>query len=175
MSAALPEALDAWRMVTSQRIFSGTLPLASMTRLGPSLVDADGECTYRVEFGRDEFGVAFVQIDAQASLPLMCQRSLERFELPVQVSQRMGLIRSEEEESGLPAEYEPVLMPEDGRLHASELIEDELILALPVVPVTPGTDEVEVLWSTDEEAVAEDRPNPFAALSALKSSTPKQN
>lgn len=175
MSAALPEAVDAWRMVTSQRIFSGTLPLASMTRLGQSLVDAEGDCSYRVEFGRDEFGVAFVQIDAEASLPLLCQRSLERFELPVQVSQRMGMIRSEEEEAGLPAEYEPVLLPEDGRLNPAELVEDELILAVPVVPVTPGTEAVDTQWSTDEEAVADERPNPFAALSALKSSTPKQH
>ena len=47
-----------------------------------------------------------------------------------------------------------------------DLVEDELILALPVVPVAPGSEAVERDWpvAADEAAAA----NPFAALSALK-------
>jgi uncharacterized protein len=174
MSVALPESVDAWRMVATGRIFEGSLPLAALPRLTPSLADAEGHCVYRVEFGRDEFGVAFCDIRAEAALPLICQRTLDRFELPVLVEQRIGLLRDERDEAGLPPGYEPVLPPEDGRMHPAELIEDELILAVPVVPVKPGSEAVEVHWAaTEEEEAEEERPNPFAALSALKSGTPK--
>jgi uncharacterized protein len=169
MFTALPEVVDAWRMVAGGRVFSGSLPLASLPRLVTSLADEQGQCSYEVEFGRDEFGISFVEIRAQAALPLTCQRTLERFELPVQVDQRMGLIRDEREEASLPPGYEPVLVGEDGRLNAIELIEDELILAVPVVPVKPGTEAVEALWPAAPEETEEERPNPFAALSALKS------
>ena len=174
MSVALPESVDAWRMVASGRIFQGRVPLARLLRLQPSLADDAGECIYRVEFGRDEFGVAFCDIQAEAALPLICQRTLDRFELPVQVSQRLGLLRDEREEAGLPPGYEPVLLPEDGRLDAAELIEDELILAIPVVPVKPGSEAVDAHWvdAGAEEEPEEARPNPFAALSALKSDKP---
>ncbi len=175
MSSALPVVVDAWRMVTSGRIFEGRLPLASMSRLGESLAGRDGDCEYRVEFGRDEFGVAYVDIQADVALPLICQRTLECFELPVRIEQRMGLIRDEAEEPALPPGYEPVLLSEDGRLHPADLIEDELILAMPVVPVKPGTEAIEPQWSADEEEEAEHaRPNPFATLSALKQGTTKQ-
>lgn len=175
MSTAMPESIDAWRMVSGRRIFSGNLPLAGLPRLAASLADTVGECSYRVEFGRDEFGVAFVELAAEAALPLICQRTLERFELPVRIEQRLGLIRDEREEPSLPPGYEPVLLPEDARLVPAELIEDELILAVPVVPVKPGTEAVQVDWPAEVEEEAEDeRPNPFAALSALKTGNPKQ-
>lgn len=174
MSVALPESVDAWRMVAAGRIFEGGLPLAALPRLTPSLADAAGHCVYRVEFGRDELGVAFCDIQAEAVLPLVCQRTLDRFELPVRVEQRIGLVRDERDEAGLPPGYEPVQPPEDGRLNPIELIEDELILALPVVPVKPGSEAVEAHWAaTEEKEAEEERPNPFAALSALKMGAPK--
>lgn len=171
----MPEVVDAWRMVASGRLFSGALPLASMQRLAESLADTEGSCEYRVEFGRDEFGAAFVELVADVALPLTCQRTLERFALPVHVEQRLGLIRDEREEAGLPPGYEPLLLAEDARLNPAELIEDELILAIPVVPVKPGTEAVEIEWTEAEEEAEDERPNPFAALSALKTGTSKQN
>ena len=66
---------------------------------------------------------------------LRCQRSLQPFVLPARVEQTLGLIREEAEEAGLPPGYEPLLVPEDGRIVPIDLVEDELILALPVVPV----------------------------------------
>ena len=146
LMSALPEVVDAWRMVNARRIFEGRLPLAAMSRLGDYLVDSEGDADFRIEFGRDEFGVAFVEVRAQAALPLVCQRTLDRFSLTVGVEQRMGLIRDERDEAGLPPGYEPVLLPEDGRLNPAELIEDELILAVPVVPVKPGTEAIETCF-----------------------------
>lgn len=175
MSAGLPESLDAWRMVNARRVFEGRLPLSALSRLAEYLVDTDGDCGFRVEFGRDEFGVAFVEIRAEAGLPLTCQRTLERFELAVSVEQRMGLIRDERDEASLPPGYEPVLLNDDARLNPAELIEDELILAIPVVPVKPGTEAVEAQWAAAADDIDDERPNPFAALSALKSGGSKQH
>ena len=47
----------------------------------------------------------------------------------------------------------------------------ELILAIPVVPIDPRSTEVEAEWPADVDE-EEDKPNPFAALAALK--TPKK-
>ncbi|MFC3551233.1 YceD family protein [Lysobacter cavernae] len=168
MSANLPEMLDAWRMVAARRGVEGRVPLSSLTRLQDSLVDTEGEVRFALDFDRDALKVPYVELRIDAELPLTCQRSLERFLLPVQIVQRLGLIRDEAEEAALPPGYEPLLMPENGMLRTVELVEDELILAVPVVPISPGTETVEGDWPA-EEAESE-RPNPFAALSALKKS-----
>jgi uncharacterized protein len=170
MSADLPEVLDAWRMVAARRGFEGTLPLSSMARLRDSLSDDAGEVRYRIEFDRDAFHVPYVEVSAEAALPLTCQRTLERFLHPVQVVQRLALLPADADveaaEAGLPPGYEPLPLPADGSLRPVELVEDELILAVPVVPISPGGDALEQDWPATEEELAQ--ASPFAALAALK-------
>jgi uncharacterized protein len=165
----LPEVLDAWRMVAARRGFEGVLPLASMARLRDSLVDAEGDVRVSISFDRDTLQVPYVELRIDADLPLECQRSLRRFLFPVRQVQRLGLIRDEAGDAALPEGYEALLLPEDGQLRPADLVEDELILALPVVPVAPGTEAMERDWPAGaEEAPAS---SPFAALEALKKKT----
>lgn len=164
---SVPETLDAWRQVTARRGFEGRVPLASLTRVS-SLLDApEGDVVFSLEFDRDSFGIAFVHVRAETALPLVCQRTLERFLLPVTVDQRMGLIRDESEEAALLPEYEALLVDPSGEVVPLDLVEDELILAIPVVPVKPGSEVVEKEWG-GEAAEADAKPNPFAALAALR-------
>ncbi|WP_133498333.1 YceD family protein [Cognatilysobacter terrigena] len=164
---SVPETLDAWRQVTARRGFEGRVPLASLQRLASLLEAPDGDAVFSLDFDRDSLGVPYVEVRVEAELPLVCQRTLERFLLPVHIDQRMGLIRDEADEAGLTPGYEPLLVDPSGELETLALVEDELILAVPVVPVKPGTDAVEREWG-DGPAVEAERPNPFAALAALK-------
>lgn len=167
MSANVPETLDAWRMVQARRRFDGQVNLAQLTRLQGLVADAEGTCSYALEFGRDDvLRVSYVELSITTELPLTCQRSMQRFLLPVSVVQRLGLIRDEEEESSLPEEYEALLVPEDGELRPLDLVEDELVLAVPVVPLSPDGEAVNRDWAPTEEETS--KANPFAALAALK-------
>jgi len=167
MSANVPEMLDAWRMVAARRCFDGQVPLSDLTRLQGLLADADGQCNYALEFGRDAvLQVPYVELTIDAALPLICQRSMQRFLLPVSVKQRLGLVRDEAEELALPPDYEALLVPEDGNLRPLDLVEDELVLAVPVVALAPGSEAVESDWPVTEEE--QSKANPFAALAALK-------
>jgi uncharacterized protein len=166
MSAEIPEIVDAWRWVAARRRIEGRVPLASLPRLRDGLFDPEGEVRFTLDFDRDALQLPRVALEAEAELPLQCQRSLRRFLLPVRVEQQLGLIRDEADEAALPEGYEPLLVPADGQLRPLDLVEDELILALPVVAVEPGTDALGEDWPQEAE---ESRPdNPFAALSALK-------
>jgi len=157
-------------MVSARRSFQGLLPVAAMQRLGGALADTTGEARYELDFGRDEFGTAYLDVRVQAPLTLICQRSLEPFVLPVTVDSRLGLIRDEREESALPPGSEPLLVAEDGKLNLADVIEDELLLVLPLVPVNPdSTLPDEVVVPAPETNSGEGRSdNPFAILRELK-------
>ena len=101
-------------------------------------------------------------------MPLQCQRSLRRFLQPVRIRQRLGLIRRESDEAALPAECEPLLVSADGLLRPLDLVEDELILALPVVPVAPDSEAVELDFAPGAEETA--GRGAFAALAGWKKS-----
>ena len=162
----VPEAVDAWRMVAARREFEGRIPLATMVRLRDSLLQPEGDARYVLAFGIDALKVPFAELRIEAELPLECQSSLQRFLLPVQLVQRLGLIRDEADEAALPPEYEALLVEADGMLKPAELVEDELILALPVVPVSPDAEAVEREFVPTAEETAQ--ANPFAALAGLK-------
>ncbi len=167
MSANVPELLDAWRMVAARRRFEGQVNLADLTRLQGLVADTEGACTFALEFGRDEIvRVSYVELTITTELPLICQRSMQRFLLPVHVVQRLGLVRDEAEEAALPEEYEALLVPEDGELRPLDVVEDELVLAVPVVPLSPDGEAVDRDWAPTEEETS--KANPFAALAALK-------
>ena len=162
----VPEAVDAWRMVAARREFEGRIPLATMVRLRDSLLQPEGDARYVLAFGIDALKVPFAELRIEAELPLECQSSLQRFLLPVQLVQRLGLIRDEADEAALPPEYEALLVEADGMLKPAELVEDELILALPVVPVSPDAEAVERDFAPTAEETAQ--ASPFAALSGWK-------
>ncbi len=156
-------------MVSARRSFQGTLSIAAMGRLGEVLADASGDVVYTLDFGRDELGTAYMAVHVDAPLTLLCQRTLEPFVLPVSLDTRLGLIRDDREEAALPPGYEPLLVVDD-RVHPAAVMEDELLLAVPLVPVSPQSE-----WPEEgRESAAPDAPadsaenNPFAVLRELK-------
>ncbi len=158
-------------MVSARRSFEGTLAIVGLQRLCEVLASTDGEVSFGLDFGRDSIGTSYVDVRASAPLPLTCQRSLEPFVLPVTVQTRLGLIRQEHDEAGLPPECEPLLVAEDGRLCLADVIEDELLLALPLVPVNPNSslpDEVTGHHPGEDSTGNERSENPFAVLRKLK-------
>jgi uncharacterized protein len=84
----------------------------------------------------------------------------------VHLEQRLGLIRDEADEAALPPDYEALLVPHDGMVRLLDLVEDELVLAVPAVPVDPETEAVERDYPVPEEELA--KASPFAALGSLK-------
>lgn len=142
--------------------------MSAFSRLGEVVASPEGDVTYELDFGRDNLGIAYVAVRAKASLMLVCQRSLEPFALPVEVDARLGLIVEEREEAALPPGYEPLLLEEDGKLDPIATIEDELLLALPLVPVNPDHELPEEIAGTEEDIPSDEPPdNPFAALREL--------
>lgn len=154
-------------MVQARRLFTGSVPLAAMLRLRDSLAATAGVVTFDLEFGKDDLGVAYLHVRADAALPLICQRTLEMFELPVHIDTRLGLITQEADEAGLPTGYEPLLIS-DGGLRLADVIEDELILALPVIPVKPGAAPSVHTFGAVDEPLEAGKPNPFAVLQKIK-------
>ena len=91
--------------------------------------------------------------------------------MPIAVDTRLGLIKLERDEAGLPPDCEPLLVAEDGRLNPASVIEDELLLALPLVPVNPDSSLPDEVTGSNltADAAGEERPeNPFAVLRELK-------
>ncbi len=167
MSLEYPDWISPGRAAEGKRIFSGTIPFSRMKRLAVLLADAQGEASFVAAFRSDQDKRVIIDLRVEASLPLVCQASLDVYNEQVNRRSDLAVIDHESEQAELPDFYEPVLT-ENGRLAIAGLVEEELLLGIPQIPRKPGTEKVE--YSTGgplPESVGPPegaRQNPFAAL-----------
>lgn len=165
-------------MVAGRRSFEGVLAVAEMPRLAEALADDCGEVAYQLDFEQGELAGPQLHVRLHAGLTLECQRSLDKFVFPAEVDTRLGLLADEQDADALPAACEPLLL-DGGRLSPRRVIEDELLLVLPLVPVKPGSEILQGEWTAPGEEPPEaerDEPvtHPFADLRALLETRAKQ-
>lgn len=165
MQNALPHKFNAWKLAATGGRLEGELPFVQMPRLTSSLYNDEGAATFILQGGIDEQKVKFIAGRITARVTLVCQRCMTPVVVPLTVAVRLGLAATEARASELPESYEPLIVPAEDTILA-ELVEDELILALPIIPKcaesTPCGRTV-----SDEAPPAVDRQQPFAALAAL--------
>lgn len=112
---------------------SGELDFGLLTRLR-SLVYSDvGSVRATLSFRQRREGWLAVTLDFQAAVELECQRCLEPFRHEFAESVNVAVGEQASLAATVPAEYEPFEL-EGGRLQPAQLIEDEVIVAIPLVP-----------------------------------------
>lgn len=147
MSGPLPARIDPHRAVAAGEQYCGDLPLSALPRLAdmiePDQQPGRGQAVYQMRFGKEASGRPVVQGSVQTQLRLRCQRCGEPFDLPVAVGFTLALVTGLDEAAALPDEYDPLLVPAaraGDMIAPRDLIEDELILAIPVVPRHPESE-----------------------------------
>ena len=113
--------------------FSGELKLASLSRLAGLLSADDGSVRATLTFGQRSDGWLTVDVAYAADVQRVCQRCLEPVAEKVAGEVSLAVLDSVAADSQWPAGYEPLEL-ENGRLSPARVIEDELIVSLPLVP-----------------------------------------
>jgi len=131
----LPEYIYPARLAGQGRRLRGLMRLANMARLAEWIETRDGSVAVEAAFFDTEKGLHRVQGEVSGTLTVRCQRCMEPMELPVRSGLKLqfveGASKIEPED-----DYEIVRMTR-GPTSLLEVIEDELILALPMAPMHP--------------------------------------
>ena len=171
---ALPHVVDALRCCQQQAVVQGEVPLSALPRVAAQLqLSTEALAAVHLDFSVDEQGRRRIAGTVTATLPLQCQRCLDVVELAVSSELALALVWTEEKAAQLPRTLDPVLMAEP-ELDLYALVEEELLLALPLVPQHPvGQCAAPAIPDAAEgEALAEpEKVNPFQVLASLKTNT----
>lgn len=153
---------DAFAFARDARVLEGTLAVSTLERLHDLLAEVTGEVSWRIEGFKDEGGELMLHLSVDGCIQLACQRCLEAIPFELDVDSLLEIVPegsdlSQEELEDDTRDFLPVVK----ELDVAELVEDEILLALPVAPRhercgLPGA------------AGAGERVNPFAALAGLK-------
>jgi uncharacterized protein len=179
MLAPLPQELDLRRAARLGAAFAGSATLAQLPRLAAAVVGADGPAQYRLRFDVDHLRQAVALGEVAMDLRLRCQRCLGEVGFCVAVPISLALVPAASEADGLgldqiavPDQYDPLPVG-DEPINPLDLIEDELLLALPLAP-RHGVGECQAALPSDpaehtQSPEISEKRNPFAVLATLKS------
>jgi uncharacterized protein len=164
MLDCLPESIEPVGLADVGRSFRGEIAVSAFDRLRPLLSDSDGTLQVRLEFRRDERHLRVLKGTIDGEIRLVCQRCLQPLACPLQLSFCLGIVANEADMDRLPQGYDPLLVTGQP-LKTVEVIEDEVLLVIPAVPMHDGEQRCDSGYRN--QPVAE-KDNPFSILEKLK-------
>jgi uncharacterized protein len=136
----MPGSLDTWyslreleSLADREVTLSGELDVRTLTRLTSLLHSDVGSVSATLLFRQRRDGWLAAVLDYRATVELVCQRCLEPFRHEVAQSVNVVIADSDSLPATVPDGFEPFELA-GGRLKPVELVEDELIVAIPLVP-----------------------------------------
>lgn len=189
----LPEKLDVKAFIEAGAQLAGQTPVSDLSRLASaaspeadlsSLPPVRWQVAGRPVPQRVGAPQLWLDLEAEAALDMECQRCLHPVRERMTVSRSIRFARDEAEAAKLDADSDDDVLAISRQFHLLELIEDELIMAQPIVPRHDEcptdvdavmSDETETPVPGGQAAGADqvleapsEKPHPFAALAALK-------
>ncbi|HED33461.1 MAG TPA: hypothetical protein ENJ08_04475 [Gammaproteobacteria bacterium] len=169
MNQTLPVHLNFAQKAKVGFEIQGKWPIKQLKRVKDSLMSEEGELQVELKF--DRIGpVPIIYGHIKTELQLKCQRCMQPVTHTVDFSFKLGLVQNEAQMEKLPDDLDPYLV-EDDINHLPDMLEDELLLALPLVPMhefecsaylqNQETDQ------QDEVEEPEKKENPFSVLKDL--------
>jgi len=169
-----PLRLDAAAFAKDGGNLDGAWPLESLERLASSVLPgtaaASPAVTWRLvgelRTAKGSQPEVWLHVSAGAEVVLECQRCLKPVTEALRVERSFLFVPGEDAASELDAESEDDVLALTRAMDARELVEDELLLALPIVPrhgVCPDP-----LPVVEDDLPEDEKPNPFAKLASLK-------
>ena len=177
----VPDRLNVGEFAQAGGQLSSAGPLASFERLAAEAVESiDGlqvDWSVHGEERRDAGGRAepWLHLEASAELPLTCQRCLAPVRTRVEADRWFRFVADEETAAALDEELEEDVLVASRDFDLLELVEDELLMELPMTPrhdICPQDVPLSA-QDPDFDSAETERANPFAALAKLRSGKPE--
>ena len=172
MQSTLPEYLDLIQKAKLGAEIDGEWPISKLDRIADQLVSNDGVLAAKLELGQQE-KLLFLKGSISVTLAVTCQRCMQAMDLPLNAEICLALITHEGQEDQLPDGFEPLLV-EDSKMRLPDILEDELLLAMPLVPMH-DSDCSEYLQQqkqrqaveAEQDEAEKEKQNPFSVLKDL--------
>ena len=163
MPEHLPDAVDPVAFAEKRGHLVGRSAIGGLDRIAPMVKNLDAYVDLDLQFGK-QGRLPFIEGRVAAQLVLECQCCLGPMECNIDSKVRLGIVESVDAALLLPEDTEALIVEPDVEVLLSDIVQDELLLALPVIPQHDDCH----LPGESPAAPSEARRNPFASLADLK-------
>lgn len=151
--------LDSLEFAASGGRLAGEFALADLARLAGSLASRAGTVRYELVGRIDDEGKPRLSCKVEGTLELVCQRCLDTMFWPIATASDLRLVADEAALAEVDEPEGPELLAAQKDLSVRDLVEDEILLALPIAPKHPEG-RCQLAFASGEASTR----NPFAVL-----------
>ena len=162
----LPKIVDPRKLAEREVRITGQASVKEMPRVRSYLSEDSDVIDVDLLFSLDERRIRIITGDAKGRVHMTCQRCLESVEVDVQADFNLAIAFNEERAKQLPRYYDPLIV-EDEEIELLHVIEEELILSLPLVPYHTDC-SIQTQFGDAAKEPKNEKPNPFKVLAQLK-------
>lgn len=168
----LPEHVNPYQLADKSSELNGVVDAKRLKRLEDASEGVTMQATAELSFTRDESNRRIISGHVKGAVNVQCQRCLEDFSYALEGDFLLALVYNDEMAKALPEHLDSLLLLPDELLDVASIVEDELLLCLPLYPAHPeGECRIKTQFGTvgpDAEMSAKKAPNPFDILKDLK-------
>jgi len=179
----LTQFITPRKMARYGQLLKGVITVSKMKRTEGLLASKIGNIMVNLQFAIDDKGLSVVLGDLQGEVVMHCRRCMGQVPIEVKTKIALACVYTDDQVRSLPDCYEPLVTQEE-RVDLYQLIEDELLLSLPIVAYHPDptciidseyeytnkeVDTVKKLLVTPISPEGETSDSPFSVLAQLKS------
>lgn len=171
---SLPQKIDPFRFADNATRLKGFFSIEKMSRLSESLEKNQSKVEVTILCDVDGQGNRFLKGHLYAQLDLKCQRCMQPFDYEIITDFLWGIVQTEEEADTLPKDYDPIVV-KGAELFIQDLIEDELIISLPIVPMhSAEACKVKMPFVAESGFSEGEKDNPFKVIELLRTKRKNQ-
>lgn len=159
---AIPQYIKVSQGLARSEQYAGEVDPQQMPRLRIELAGPSQPLQVSLALLRDRVG-NWLKGELHGSLDLQCSRCEQVFAWPLDAKVDLRLVRNDAEAQQVLEEADPYQV-EDDRLPMVEVVEDEVLLALPMLPRCQQCEQAAADAPLPAPAVKAGKPNPFAQL-----------
>ena len=164
LNKSLPEQLKLFNFAKKEISLSGIYQISDFPKISEIASNKKDQVMVELSFYLKNNKTPCVDGIIDLDIVLACQRCLDDLSITLKVNFNLAFIRHNQESEGLDSHYEIYLI-EEGELATKDLISDEILLSIPMVPMH---DYDCIIKIDKQEIVNEKSENPFSILKKIK-------
>lgn len=173
IESKLPKCINVERLCRQNENLSGRLLITDLPRLKSMQIElTEQPIDIILEFRHEENQQAIIKGTIKAILNLRCQRCLGAFLYAINSDFQWGIVKDDKQAKQIQHHYDPIIVSADGSIELIKLLEDEIILNVPIIPMHQNVLDCGKIppnfIQPTQTSLEKERHSPFSKLTELK-------
>lgn len=163
MNKLIETKLDVINLARKNAEIVGEYPLSNVAKITGKIMQDSAPVRIKLNFDKVDYGFNVVNIEWQTTATAECEACSKPLKMPLSAKNSLAVCKNLKQADALPDAYEPLMLDDEGMLSLEQLLVEEIMLMLPIIP-RHEDESCSTKYGVSNNADTEQTHKPFASL-----------